>query len=64
MVMGEPDIYYLKMPHTSVLGIYKVFEPLVGCLKGIWLQPYSVTLAKLDPDLVGRVHLRSGYDAI
>ncbi len=38
--------------HTSILDIYKVvFEPLVCCLKGIWVHPYTVTPAKLAPDL-------------
>ncbi len=29
-----------------------MFEPLVCCLKGIWLHPCTVTPAKLAPDLV------------
>ncbi len=45
-IMFEADIY-LRLLHTSILDIYKVFEPLVCCLKGIWVQPYSITLAKL-----------------
>ncbi len=37
--------------HISILDIYKVFEPLVCCLKGICVHPYTVTPAKLAPDL-------------
>ena len=33
------------------------------CLKDIWLHPYTITLAKLPPDLGIQVHLRSGNDA-
>jgi len=36
--------------HTSILDINKVFEPLVCCLKCIWVHPYTVTPAKLAPD--------------
>ncbi len=61
-VMFEADIY-LRLLHTSIWDIYKVFELLVCCLKGIWVQPYSVTPAKLPPDLGIHVHLRSGNDA-
>ncbi len=60
--MVEDDIH-LRPPHTSILDVYKVFEPLVCCLKGIRLHPYSVTPAKLPPDLGIQVHLRSGNDA-
>ncbi len=62
-VMVEADIH-LRPLHTSILDIYKVFEPLVCCLKGKWLHPYTVTLAKSPPDLGIQVHLRSGNDAI
>jgi hypothetical protein len=61
-VMFEADIY-LRLLHISILDIYKVFEPLICCLKGIWVQPYSITLAKFLPDLGIQVHLRSGNDA-
>ena len=44
--MFEADINPRTL-HTSLLDIYKVFEPLVCCLKGIWFHPYSVTPAKL-----------------
>jgi hypothetical protein len=62
IVMFEADIY-LRLLHTSILDIYKVFEPLVCCLKGIWVQPYSVTPAKLPPALGIQIHLRSRNDA-
>jgi hypothetical protein len=61
--MVEADIH-LRPLHTSILDIYKVFEPLVCFLNGIWVQPYTVTLAKLAPDLGSQLHLRSGNDAI
>ena len=48
--MFEADMHFRPL-HTSILGIYKVFEPLVCCLKGIWVHPYTVTPAKLAPDL-------------
>jgi hypothetical protein len=44
--MIEPDIPFRPL-HTSILDIYKVFQTLVCCLKGIWLHPfYTITLAK------------------
>jgi hypothetical protein len=61
-VMFEADIY-LRLLYTSILDIYKTFEPLACCLKGIWVQPYSVTPAKFPPDLGIQNHLRSGNDA-
>jgi hypothetical protein len=48
--MFEADIHF-RLLHTSILDIYKVFEPLVCCLKGIWVHLYTVTTAKLAPDL-------------
>ena len=53
-VMFEADIH-LKPLHTSILSIYKVFEPMVCCLKGMWVHPYTVTPAKLAPALGIRV---------
>ncbi len=47
--MVEAEIH-LRPLHTSILGIYIVFEPLVCCLKGMWVHPYTVTLAKLALD--------------
>jgi hypothetical protein len=60
--MVESDIH-LRLLHITILDIYKVFETLVCCLKGIWLYPYTITLAKLATDLGIQVHLRSGNDA-
>jgi hypothetical protein len=60
--MVEADIHFRPL-HASMLDIFKVFESLVCCLKGIWLHPYTVTPAKLPPDLGIQVHLRSGNDA-
>jgi hypothetical protein len=40
-----------------------MFEPLVHFLKGIWMHPYTVTPAKLPPDLGSQVPLSSGNDA-
>ncbi len=56
--MVEAD-FHLRLLHTSILDIYKVFEPLVCCLKGVWVHPYTVTLAKLAPapDLWTQGHL-------
>jgi hypothetical protein len=61
-LMVEADIN-LRPLHTSILDIYKVFKTLVWFLKDIWLHPYTITLAKLPPDLGIQVHLRSGNDA-
>jgi hypothetical protein len=61
--MVEADIHF-KPLHTSILDIYKVFETLVCCLKGIWVHPYSVTPARLALDLGTQGHLWSENDAI
>jgi hypothetical protein len=61
--MVEADILFIPL-HTPILDIYKVFETLVCCLKGIWVHPYSVTLARLAPDLGTQGHLWSENDAI
>ncbi len=58
-VMVKADIHF-RVLHTSILDMYKVFEILVCYLKGIWLHPYTVTQAKLPPDLGIQVHLRRG----
>ncbi len=47
-----------------MLGISRLFEPLVCCLKGIWLHPYTITLARLAPDLGTQGHSRSEKEAI
>jgi hypothetical protein len=61
--MVEADIH-LRPLHTSILDIYKVFKPLVFCLKGVWVHPYTITPAKLAPDLGSQGHLWSENDAI
>ncbi len=61
-IMVEADIH-LRLLHTSILDIYKVLEPLVCCLKGVWVPPYTVTPAMLAPDLGIQVHLWSENDA-
>ena len=61
--MVEADIHH-KPLHTS-LDMYKVFETLVCCLKGIWLHPYTITRAKFSWVLgICQVYLRSGKTAI
>ncbi len=49
-IIVEADIH-LWLLHTSILDIYKGFEPLVCCLKRVWVHPYTVTPAKPAPDL-------------
>ena len=61
--MFEADIH-LRLLHTYMLDINKVFEPLVCCLKGIWVHLYAVKLAKLAQDLGIQGHLWSENDAI
>jgi hypothetical protein len=61
--MVEADIHFRPF-HASILDIYKVFETLVCCLKGIWVHPYSVTPARLAPDLGTQGHLWSENDTI
>ena len=48
--MDEADVP-LKLLHASILDIYKVIESLVCCLKGTWVHPYTITPARLAPDL-------------
>jgi len=50
--MVEAEIHLIMLPKFK-LDIYNVFEPLVCCLKGIWVHPYTVTdtPAKLAPDM-------------
>ncbi len=55
--MVEADIH-LRLLHTSIFDIHKVFEPLLCCLKAIWLYPHILTLAKLAPDQGSQGHLR------
>ncbi len=61
--MVDADIH-LKLFSTSKLDMYKVFEVLLSCLKGILVHPYTVTQAKLGPDFWFWGHLWSGNDAI
>jgi hypothetical protein len=61
--MFEADIH-LRLYHTSILDIYIVIEPMQFCLKGIWVQPYNISLANLAPDLGILGRLWSGNDAI
>ncbi len=56
-VIVEADIHRRPLHTSSILDICKVFDSLVCCLKGIWLHTYTVTLAKLPPDLGIQVHL-------
>jgi hypothetical protein len=44
-------IFPLKTTSYILLDIYKVFEPLVCFLKGIWVHRNIITPAKLVPDL-------------
>ena len=59
----EADIH-LRPLQTSILHIYKVFQPFVCCLKGIWVHPYTITSAKLAPDLGNQGYLRNENDGI
>ena len=61
--MFEADIH-LRPLHTSMFDMYKMFEQLVCFCKGIWVHPYTITLAMLAPDLGSQLHLRSGNDVI
>jgi hypothetical protein len=49
VIMVKANIHLGVYP-TSILDIYKVFEVLVCCLKGIWLHPYFIPPAKLASD--------------
>jgi hypothetical protein len=62
-MMVEADIH-LRLLFTSILDMYKVFEILLCCLKGIWVHSYTVTQANLAPDFEFWGHLWSGNDAI
>jgi hypothetical protein len=48
-MMVEAEIYLRLLP-KSKLDISKVFEPLTCCLRGIWVHPYTNTLARLAQD--------------
>ena len=62
-VMVEAGIH-LRLLQTYIFDIFKVFEPLVCCLKAIRVHPYTVTLVKLAPDLGIQIHLWSENVAI
>ena len=57
-------VIHLRPLHTSIVDIHKVFEPLICCLKGIWVHPCTATLTMLAPDLCIQGHLWSENDAI
>ena len=62
-VIVEAGIH-IRPLHTSIFDIYKVCELLVCFRNGILVHPsYTVTLAKLPPDLGIQLQLRSGNDA-
>ena len=63
ILMVETNIY-LRILHTLILNIYKVLEPLLCCLKGICVHPYTNPLTKLSPELGILDHLWSENDAI
>jgi hypothetical protein len=48
--MFEADIHHRPLP-TPTFDIYKVFEPLLCCLKGIWMHMYTIPPAMFAPDL-------------
>ena len=62
-VMVETNIQLILL-HTFILDIYKVLVPLLCCLKGIWVHPYTIPSAKLSPELGILVHLGSKTDVI
>jgi hypothetical protein len=61
--MVEADIY-LRLLHASILDLHKVFASFVCCLNGVWVHPYTITLAKMAPHLGIQGHLWSENDAI
>ncbi len=48
-IMVEADIHLRLLP-TSILDIHNMFEPLVCCLKGIWIHPCIIIPAKVASD--------------
>ena len=61
--MIEASVLFKLLP-TSILDLYKVFDPLLCCLRGMWAHPYTIPPAKLAPDLELLGCLWSGNDAI
>ena len=47
-LMVEAGIH-LRPLLTSIFDIYKLFKSLSYCLKGIWVHPYTIAVAKLAP---------------
>jgi hypothetical protein len=62
-MMVEADIHLRLLPKSEP-DISKVFEPVTCCLWGIWVHPYTDTLAKLAQAFRLLDHLRSENDAI
>ena len=50
-MLQKIDIQLNHPPKSYSYKTYKVFWPLVCCLKGMWVHPYTATLTKppLDP---------------
>jgi hypothetical protein len=44
-IMVEADIH-LRLLYTSIVEVFKVFETLVCCLKGIWMHPCIIIPAR------------------
>jgi hypothetical protein len=61
--MFEADTH-IRLKHTSIVDMNKVLEPLLCWIKGIWVHPYTITPAKLAPDLGIQVNLWSKNDVI
>jgi hypothetical protein len=62
-IMVEADIH-LRLLLTSMIDIYKVFELLACCLKGIWVHPCTITQAKVAPNCGMFGQLLSGNDGV
>ncbi len=62
-ILVEAHIHLRLLP-TSILDIYKVFDPLVCCFTGIWMQHYIIIPATLAPDFEILGHLWSVNDTI
>jgi hypothetical protein len=62
-IIVEAHIHLRLLP-TSILDIYKVFEPLVCYLRGIWMQHYIIIPATLAPYFEILGHLWSVNDTI
>jgi hypothetical protein len=61
--MVEADSH-LKLLHTSILDIYKVFEHIDMLSIGIQYQPYTVIPTRLGSDFGALGHLWSQNDVI